>query len=100
MFEEGQGQVAGAAAEVEGYGFWALQNGAEGAGCAAPHPAVEAYGKDVVGAVVGLAMLAIRRQSRATPIAFGPFLAAAGWLVLMFGHGLVGRYLALFASLP
>lgn len=54
----------------------------------------------VVGAVVGIAMLAIRRQSRATPIAFGPFLAAAGWLVLMFGHGLVGRYLALFAPHP
>src|SRR5579864_2612365 len=51
----------------------------------------------VVGAAVGIAMLAIRRQSRATPIAFGPFLAAAGWLALMFGHGLVGRYLALFA---
>jgi len=50
----------------------------------------------VAGAVVGIAMLAIRRQSRATPIPFGPFLAAAGWLVLMFGHGLVGRYLALF----
>jgi leader peptidase (prepilin peptidase) / N-methyltransferase len=50
----------------------------------------------VAGAVVGIATLAIRRQSRATPIPFGPFLAAAGWLVLMFGHGLVGRYLALF----
>ena len=54
----------------------------------------------VVGAVVGIAMLAIRRQSRATPIAFGPFLAAAGWLVLMFGQGLVVRYLALFAAHP
>ncbi|HUL45808.1 MAG TPA: A24 family peptidase [Steroidobacteraceae bacterium] len=50
----------------------------------------------VAGAVVGIATLAIRRQSRATPIPFGPFLAAAGWLVLMFGHGLVGRYFALF----
>lgn len=50
----------------------------------------------VAGAVVGIALLAIRRQSRATPIAFGPFLAVAGWLVLMFGHGLVGRYLAIF----
>lgn len=54
----------------------------------------------VVGAVVGIVILAIRRQSRATPIAFGPFLAAAGWLALMFGHGLVGRYLALFAPHP
>ena len=54
----------------------------------------------VAGAIVGIVMLAIRRQSRATPIPFGPFLAAAGWLVLMFGHGLVGRYLALFAPHP
>ena len=54
----------------------------------------------VVGALVGIAMLAIRHQSRATPIPFGPFLAAAGWLVLMFGHGLVGHYLALFALHP
>jgi leader peptidase (prepilin peptidase)/N-methyltransferase len=54
----------------------------------------------VAGAVGGIAMLAIRRQGRATPIAFGPFLAAAGWLVLMFGHGLVSRYLHFFALLP
>ena len=54
----------------------------------------------VVGAVVGIAVLATRKQSRATPIAFGPFLAAAGWLVLMFGHDLTGRYFALFTSHP
>ena len=54
----------------------------------------------VAGAVVGIAVLAVRRQSRATPIPFGPFLAAAGWLVLMFGQGLVGRYFALFAPGP
>ena len=50
-----------------------------------------------VGAVVGIALLASRGQSRSTPIAFGPFLAAAGWLMLMFGHGLVTGYLGLFA---
>ncbi len=49
-----------------------------------------------VGAVVGIAVLAAKRQSRATPIAFGPFLAAAGWLMLMFGHELVTSYLGLF----
>ena len=54
----------------------------------------------VVGALTGIAMLSLRGQSRATPIAFGPFLAAAGWLVLMFGQGLVGRYFALFALHP
>jgi leader peptidase (prepilin peptidase)/N-methyltransferase len=54
----------------------------------------------VVGALVGIALLTLRRQSRATPIAFGPFLAAAGWLVLMFGHGVVVRYFALFTPHP
>jgi leader peptidase (prepilin peptidase)/N-methyltransferase len=50
-----------------------------------------------VGAAVGIVMLAVRGQSRATPIAFGPFLAAAGWLMLMFGQELVTGYLGLFA---
>jgi leader peptidase (prepilin peptidase) / N-methyltransferase len=50
-----------------------------------------------VGAVAGIALLAARGQSRSTPIAFGPFLAAAGWLMLMFGRELVTGYLGLFA---
>jgi leader peptidase (prepilin peptidase)/N-methyltransferase len=45
-------------------------------------------------------MLTVRGQSRATPIAFGPFLAAAGWLVLMFGHEVVTGYLGMFAARP
>jgi leader peptidase (prepilin peptidase)/N-methyltransferase len=53
-----------------------------------------------VGAVVGIAMLAVQGRSRATPIAFGPFLAAAGWLVLMFGHEVVIGYLGMFAPRP
>jgi leader peptidase (prepilin peptidase)/N-methyltransferase len=53
-----------------------------------------------VGAVVGIAMLSLRGQSRATPIAFGPFLAAAGWLMLMFGPQLVAGYLGLFTARP
>jgi leader peptidase (prepilin peptidase) / N-methyltransferase len=50
-----------------------------------------------VGAVVGLTLIAIRRHHRAAPIPFGPFLAAAGWLVLMWGQPLIGSYLGLFA---
>src|SRR5262249_5966776 len=46
----------------------------------------------VVGAVVGIAILALRGQNRSTPIAFGPFLAAAGWLMMMFGQELVLGY--------
>ncbi len=53
-----------------------------------------------VGAVVGMAILATRGQNRATPIAFGPFLATAGWLMLMFGQELVTGYLGLFSPRP
>jgi leader peptidase (prepilin peptidase)/N-methyltransferase len=48
--------------------------------------------------VAGIALLSLRGQNRSTPIAFGPFLAAAGWLMLMFGRELVTGYLGLFGS--
>ena len=51
-----------------------------------------------VGSVAGIALLALRGRNRSTPIAFGPFLAAAGWLILMFGQSLVATYLGLFAA--
>ena len=53
-----------------------------------------------VGAVVGIAILALRGQNRSTPIAFGPFLATSGWLMLMFGQQLVMGYLGLFSLRP
>ncbi len=43
-------------------------------------------------------MIMIRqRKGKDTQIAFGPFLAIAGWLVLIFGNAVVERYLGLFA---
>jgi leader peptidase (prepilin peptidase) / N-methyltransferase len=54
----------------------------------------------LTGAVVGLGLIALRRQDRSAPIPFGPFLASAGWLMLMFGRPLVGSYLRLFAASP
>ena len=54
----------------------------------------------VTGAVVGIAVITVRGQNRSTPIPFGPFLAAAGWLMLMFGPRLVARYFGLFAPHP
>jgi leader peptidase (prepilin peptidase)/N-methyltransferase len=57
-------------------------------------------GAAAVGAVVGIAILAVRKQDRSTPIPFGPFLAAAGWLMLMWGPEVVGGYLGLFAANP
>lgn len=51
----------------------------------------------VVGALTGVALIALQGRNRSTPIAFGPFLAAAGWLMLMFGPELVTGYLGMFA---
>src|SRR5438105_4097366 len=53
-----------------------------------------------VGSVVGIALIALRGRERSAPIAFGPFLAAAGWLMLMFGQPLLAAYLGLFAARP
>ena len=49
-----------------------------------------------VGAFSGLALILSRRHSRGVPIAFGPFLALSGWLMLMFGRPLVAAYLSLY----
>ncbi len=56
-------------------------------------------GSALVGAVVGIAMMLRFGRDRSVPIAFGPYLAAAGWLMLMFGQEIVGRYLGLFQPL-
>jgi len=53
-----------------------------------------------VGAVSGIVILWLQKRGTATPIAFGPFLAAAGWLMLLFGQELVTRYLGLFTPHP
>ncbi|HSY08283.1 MAG TPA: prepilin peptidase [Steroidobacteraceae bacterium] len=53
-----------------------------------------------VGAVVGVLLLTLQGRDRATPVAFGPFLAASGWLMLLFGHEIVQRYFSVFVPRP
>jgi leader peptidase (prepilin peptidase)/N-methyltransferase len=50
-----------------------------------------------VGAAVGIAAILFKARDKGVPMAFGPYLAAAGWLVLMFGPELVRSYLDLYA---
>ncbi len=50
----------------------------------------------LVGSVIGIYLLYRKRKGLDTQIAFGPFLAAAGWLFLLIGHETVDRYLALY----
>jgi leader peptidase (prepilin peptidase) / N-methyltransferase len=49
-----------------------------------------------VGALVGLAAILLGQRAKGVPMAFGPYLAAAGWLMLMFGPQLVSAYLGLY----
>ena len=51
-----------------------------------------------VGAVVGLAMMAASRLGRGVPIPFGPYLAGAAWIALLWGPDIVDNYLR-FAGL-
>jgi leader peptidase (prepilin peptidase)/N-methyltransferase len=48
-----------------------------------------------VGAVIGIAAITATRRSRQQPLPFGPYLATAGWIALLWGEDLVERYLDL-----
>jgi leader peptidase (prepilin peptidase)/N-methyltransferase len=50
----------------------------------------------LVGSVVGIAMIVFGGRSSQTAIPFGPYLAAAGWIALLWGDGLVQAYESLF----
>ena len=47
----------------------------------------------LVGAVLGVIMLRLRNQQTSTPIPFGPYLAIAGWIALLWGDQITGTYL-------
>ena len=49
-----------------------------------------------VGAVTGIALIVARGRDRNVPIPFGPFLAAAGWIALMWGPQIVSGYLGMY----
>ncbi len=50
----------------------------------------------VVGAVVGIALMAFRNHGRSVPIPFGPYLAAAGWIAMLWGDTIRNTYLDTF----
>ncbi len=46
-----------------------------------------------VGAVIGIVMIVARGKDRSIPIPFGPYLAAAGWIVMLYGETIKNTYL-------
>ena len=47
----------------------------------------------VVGAVLGVIILRLQRNSYSNPIPFGPYLALAGWIALIWGDKITSSYL-------
>ncbi len=47
----------------------------------------------VVGAVLGSILLRVQRAESSTPIPFGPYLAIAGWIALLWGDRITESYL-------
>ena len=50
-----------------------------------------------VAAAVGIAGIIFAGRSRDTTIAFGPFIAVAGWIAFIWGDKILSAYLALFS---
>lgn len=46
----------------------------------------------VVGAIIGIIQLSIQGKNKATPIPFGPYLAIAGWITMLWGQQLQSAY--------
>ncbi|MDP9083227.1 MAG: A24 family peptidase [Pseudomonadota bacterium] len=47
------------------------------------------------GTILGILMIVVRGRDRSAPMPFGPYLAAAGWVAMMYGDVLVDGYLRL-----
>ena len=47
----------------------------------------------LVGAVLGILILTIQGKEKSTPIPFGPYLAIAGWIAMLWGQDITAAYL-------
>ena len=50
----------------------------------------------IVAAVIGVVMIVFRGRDRQLPIPYGPYLAAAGWITMLWGESIKNAYLDLF----
>ncbi len=48
----------------------------------------------LVGSVIGIGLIVLRQHQRSKPIPFGPYLAIAGWIALLWGDAINAAYLA------
>tara|TARA_R100000306_G_scaffold62584_1_gene74557 strand:- start:89168 stop:90124 length:957 start_codon:yes stop_codon:yes gene_type:complete len=48
----------------------------------------------LVGAIIGIGLIVIRGRDRNIPIPFGPYLAIAGFIALLWGNAIISSYLS------
>ena len=48
----------------------------------------------LVGAICGIIMLRIKHQDQQTPFSFGPYLAVAGWIAMLWGQPILDWYVS------
>jgi leader peptidase (prepilin peptidase)/N-methyltransferase len=77
--------------EGMGYGDFKLL-AAIGAWVGWQHLPVVVLLSSFVGAIVGITLLSIQGKDKSQPIPFGPYLATAGWLTLLYGDWFVELY--------
>jgi leader peptidase (prepilin peptidase)/N-methyltransferase len=49
----------------------------------------------LAGAVIGIGLIVFRGRDRNIPIPYGPYLAIAGWIAMLWGHQMIGAYLSM-----
>jgi leader peptidase (prepilin peptidase)/N-methyltransferase len=80
--------------EGMGYGDFKLL-AALGAWCGASMLPLIILGSSLIGAVIGGLLIATRKHESQNPIPFGPYLAGAGWVALLWGQELIDWYMKL-----
>lgn len=52
----------------------------------------------LVGTIVGVSLMALKRHDKGSPIPFGPYLATAGFIALIWGSDLLNSYLQIMGQ--
>ncbi len=82
--------------EGMGYGDFKLL-AALGAWCGAELLPLIILVSSLVGIVLAMTLVLLRKHQAANPLPFGPYLAIAGWIAIIWGRPITDAYLQLFA---
>ncbi|MDO6467335.1 A24 family peptidase [Neptunomonas phycophila] len=81
--------------EGMGYGDFKLL-AALGAWCGAMALPLIILLSSVAGVIIAVVLMATKKHHSGNPLPFGPYLAIAGWVALLFGQSIIGAYLGSF----